>query len=427
MRRGANRAGRQMTSTLYLDCVGGVAGDMVLSALIDAGASLDAIRSRLPVSDVGLDVRPVQRHGIAATALSVSAPHEHAHRRWRDIRRIIDSSSMPARPKLRAHKAFALLAEAEGRVHRISPEEVTFHEVGALDAIVDICGVALALDELDVDEVVCSPLPLGHGTINSAHGVLPLPAPATLEILRGSDTYGVDVEGETVTPTGAALVASLSDRYGAIPAMTLSVIGTGAGNADWPGVPNVVRALLGQPNRHVTEPGQAALVLETNLDDMLPEWVPDVLAACLDAGAHDAWTTPATMKHGRPGFTLSALVSTAKERAVARAILRHSTTLGVRVRRVEHRWTLERRFFSVTVDGHPVTVKLGCLDGEVVNVKPEHRDCVRVAEVTGRSVKSVWVQALGAAQELAASGSRPDWSETDCPACDDDVAASYQP
>ena len=135
-----------MTSTLYLDCVGGVAGDMVLSALIDAGASLDAIRSRLPVSDVGLDVRPVQRHGIAATALSVSAPHEHAHRRWRDIRRIIDSSSMPARPILRAHKAFALLAEAEGRVHRISPEEVTFHEVGALDAIVDICGVALALD-----------------------------------------------------------------------------------------------------------------------------------------------------------------------------------------------------------------------------------------------------------------------------------------
>ena len=389
-----------MTSTLYLDCVGGVAGDMLLSALIDAGAPLDAIRSRLPVGDVGLDVRVVQRHGIAATALSVAAPPEHAHRRLSDIRRIVGSSSMPDRAKARAHQAFALLAQAEGRVHKIAPEEVTFHEVGALDAIVDICGVALALDELGVDEVVCSPLPLGYGTIRSAHGLLPLPAPATLEILRGADTYGVDVKGETVTPTGAALVASLSNRFGVMPAMTLSVIGTGAGNAEWTAVPNVVRALLGRPDRRVTEPGQAALILETNLDDMLPEWVPDVLAACLSAGAHDAWTTPATMKQGRPGLTLSALVSSANEREVARAILRHSTTLGVRVRRVEHRWALERRFGTVTVDGHDIAVKLGSLDGETVNVKPEHRDCVRVAESTGRSVKSVWAQALGAAQEL---------------------------
>lgn len=390
-----------MTSTLYLDCVGGVAGDMLMSALIDAGASLDAIRSRLPVSRVDLDTLAVQRHGIAATALKVSAPHEHVHRRWHDIRRIIDSSSMPERPKARAHKAFELLALAEGHVHRISPEEVHFHEVGALDAIVDICGVALALEELDVDEVVCSPLPLGHGTVNSAHGVLPLPAPATLQILRGAQTYGVDVKGETVTPTGAALVASLSGRFGAMPAMALSVIGTGAGNADWPSVPNVVRALLGQPNRDVAQAGQAALVLETNLDDMLPEWVPDVLGACLEAGAHDAWTTPATMKNGRPGLMLSALVSTTAERAVARAILRHSTTLGVRVRRVEHRWALERSFGTVTVDGHEISVKLGFLDGEVVNVKPEHRDCVRVAELTGRSVKSVWGQALAEAQGSA--------------------------
>lgn len=387
-----------MTSVLYLDCVGGIAGDMLLSALIDAGASLESIVSQLPVDNVGLEPVPVERHGLAATVLKVTTPHEHVHRHWSDIRDIIESSVMPTEAKNRAHKAFAVLAQAEGRVHRVSPEEVTFHEVGALDAIVDICGVALALEELGVDEVVCSALPLGHGTIKSAHGVLPLPAPATLEILRGAETYGVDIRGETVTPTGAALAASLSCRFGAMPAMSLSVIGTGAGNADWAGVPNVVRALLGQSNRHVTAAVRAALILETNLDDMLPEWVPEVLQACLDAGAHDAWTTPAAMKNGRPGITLSALVSTDAERAVARAILRHSTTLGVRVRRVEHRWTLDRRFDAVTVDGHDIAVKLGLLDGEIVNAKPEHRDCVRVAKATGRSVKSVWAQALGTAQ-----------------------------
>jgi uncharacterized protein (TIGR00299 family) protein len=373
---------------------------MLLSALIDTGASLDVITSQLPVSGVELTTRRVNRHSIGATAISVTAPHEHAHRRLQDIRAIIDASAMPAAAKARAQTAFDVLAVAEGRVHRISPEEVTFHEVGALDAIVDICGVALALDQLGVEEIVCSPLPMGHGTITSAHGVLPLPAPATLEILRGAPIYGVDVAGETVTPTGAALVRSLSARFGAMPSMALSVIGIGSGTADWKAVPNVVRALLGKSDAQQPEPGRAALVLETNLDDMLPEWVPEVMQACLDAGAHDVWTTPAAMKNGRPGLTLSALVSTSNERAVARAILRHTTTLGVRVRRVEHRWALERRFGSVDVDGHRVGVKFGFLDGEVVNVKPEHRDCVQVAEASGRSVKSVWAQAFTAAQAL---------------------------
>lgn len=391
-----------MTTTLYLDCVGGVAGDMLLSALIDAGASLQSIRSRMPVAGIPIQIRGVQRHGIAATALRVATEHQHAHRRWEEVRGIIDASRMPPRARERAHEAFALLAQAEGRVHQVSPEEVTFHEVGSLDAIVDICGVAVALEELGVDEVYCSPLPLGHGKIRSAHGVLPLPAPATLEILRGRAVYGVDIAGETVTPTGAALVASLSGQFGSIPPMTLSTIGIGAGSADWPCTPNVVRALLGGSERGAIE--QNSLILETNLDDMLPEWVPDVLQACLAAGARDAWTTPAAMKHGRPGITLSALATTSSEWAVAEAMLRHTTTLGVRVRRVEHRWALERRFGTVTVDGHDIDVKLGLLGGEIVNAKPEHRDCIRVASATGRSVKSVWVRALAAAQSQLVAG-----------------------
>ena len=235
--------------------------------------------------------------------------------------------------------------QAEGRVHRIPPEEVTFHEVGALDAIVDICGVALALDELDVDEVVCSPLPLGHGTINSAHGVLPLPAPATLEILRGADTFRGRHQrrnGHTHRRRAGGVIEQPIRRDAADDLVghrhrcgqrRLARRAQRRSRTAWVGRIAMLRNLV-----------RPLLILETNLDDMLPEWVPDVLAACLTAGAHDAWTTPATMKHGRPGFTLSALVSTATERAVARAILRHSTTLGVRVRRVEHRWALERRF-----------------------------------------------------------------------------------
>jgi uncharacterized protein (TIGR00299 family) protein len=387
-----------MTTTAFIDCVGGVAGDMLLAALIDAGASLELIRGQLPISTVTLETRMVERHGIGATALTVTAPHEHAHRRLGDIQEIIDASTMPTGAKARAHRAFEVLAVAEGQVHRVAPTDVTFHEVGALDAIVDICGVALALDQLGVDEVICSPLPMGRGKTRAAHGVLPLPAPATLQILTGCPVYGVDVEGETVTPTGAALVRSLSKGFGALPSMTLHSMGIGSGNADWTAVPNVVRVLLGATEAHQVA-GNAALILETNLDDMLPEWVPDVVQACLDAGAHDAWTAPAAMKNGRPGITLSALASTSNERSVARAILQHSTTLGVRVREVQHRWALQRRFDSVTVDGHEISVKLGFLDGEVVNVKPEHRDCVRVAEATGRSVKDVWGHAL--AQALA--------------------------
>jgi uncharacterized protein (TIGR00299 family) protein len=382
--------------SLYLDCVGGVAGDMVLASLIDAGASPHTVSSGLPIAGLDLRIERVERQGLAALALTVVTGDDHAHRHWRDVRALIDSGSMPERARARAHAAFARLAEAEGRVHGVSPEEVTFHEVGALDAIADICGVALALEDLDIDDVVCSPLPLGRGVTRGAHGLLPLPAPATVELLRGAMVYGVDAVGETVTPTGAALVASLASSFGPLPPMTLMSAGCGAGTWDPDHVPNVVRSLIGvpaaAPRRH-----DGPLILETNLDDLLPEFVPDVLDACLAAGAVDVWTTPALMKHGRPGLTLAALVHAADERAVAEAILRHTTTLGLRVRRTEHRWALEREFRTVEVDGLAVSVKVGLLDDEVVNLKPEHRDCVRVAGQLGRSVKAVWAAALAQA------------------------------
>lgn len=382
-----------MTSCLYIDCVGGVAGDMLLASLIDAGASLDAVRSGLPLKGLDLLVERVERRGVGALALTVVTGHDHAHRTWRDVRELIDAGSMPPRARLRAHAAFALLAEAEGRVHGVSPDEVMFHEVGALDAIADICGVALALEDLGIDEVVCSPVPLGRGLTTGAHGLLPLPAPATLELLRGAEVFGVDATGETVTPTGAALVASLAFRYGPQPRMRLTAVGSGAGSRDPDHVPNIVRSLIGVPVDAI-EPETGPLILETNLDDLVPEFVPDVIEACLAAGAADVWTAPIVMKQGRPGITLSALVRASEERAVAEAMLRHSTALGVRVRRTEHRWSLDREFRTVEVFDHAVSVKVGSLNGEVVNVKPEHRDCVRVASETGQAVKGVWIAAL---------------------------------
>lgn len=371
---------------------------MMLASLIDAGAALDTVRSGLPIAALDLAVEHVERQGLRALALTVVTGHDHAHRNWRDVRALIDSGSMPERARVRAHATFARLAEAEGRVHGVSPEEVTFHEVGALDAIADICGVALALEDLGIDDVICSPLPLGRGLTRGAHGLLPLPAPATVDLLRGAKVYGVDAVGETVTPTGAALVASLASSFGPPPPMTLAAVGSGAGTWDPDHVPNVVRSFVGEPAPSLVRQ-EGPLILETNLDDLLPEFVPDVIEACLAAGAADVWTTPALMKHGRPGLTLSALVHAAGERQVAEAILRHTTTLGLRVRRTEHRWALDRELRTVEVGEFPISVKVGLLDGEVVNIKPEHRDCVRVAALLDRSVKSVWAAALSQAHQ----------------------------
>jgi len=385
-----------MTCCLYVDCVGGIAGDMLLGALLDAGASLKTVQAGLPTAGLAVEVERVHRCGVRALAVHIDAAEDDVHRRWSDVRSLIHAAAMPDRARARAHSAFSLLAEAEARVHGVTPDEVTFHEVGALDAIADICGVALALDDLGVDKIICSPVPLGRGLVRGAHGLLPLPAPATVELLREAEIYGVEVPGETVTPTGAALLASLTSAYGPIPPMKLERVGTGAGTRDPEHVPNIVRVLIGQQTDSDHSPEEGPLVLETNLDDLLPEFVPDVIEACLAAGALDVWSTPAGMKNGRPGITLSALVAPTHERAVAESMLRHTTALGLRVRRIEHRWALERKFHEVDVYGHRVSVKIGLLDGEVVNIKPEHRDCVRVAHETGRSAKAIWTRALAA-------------------------------
>ena len=253
----------------------------------------------------------------------------------------------------------------------------------------------MLLEELGVERVACSPLPFARGLVDAAHGILPLPAPATLGLLEGAALVGVDTEAELVTPTGAAIAATVGRRVGLAAALTLERVGYGAGTKDLADRPNVVRVVLG------SEPQRLApvVVLETNLDDLSPELVPDAVERCFEAGALDVWVVPVQMKKGRPGVVLSVLARPEAEAAVARVLLEETTALGVRVSRLE-RYELDREERVVDVTGGNVRVKLGLLDGRVVNVAPEHDDCAAVAKATGRSVKSVWAEALAQAQEL---------------------------
>jgi len=397
-----------MTRIAYLDCVGGLAGDMLLAALLDAGAPeevLHALPERLGLPGVAVRVERVERHGIKAVHVDVifeggglAGPPPSPQRSWPSIRDQVVGAPLDEAVRARALAVLGRLAKVEAEIHGVSVEEVHFHELSAADTLVDVVGAVTLLAELGVERVVCSPLPLGRGTVAAAHGVLPLPAPATARLLQGAPVVGVELEAETVTPTGAALATVLAGAWGRIPAMTLERDGFGAGTADFAERANVVRVLLGSAD---VEPARLAevVLLETNLDDLLPEFVPDAAERCLAAGALDVWTTPATMKKGRPGVILSALARPGNQNPVAQAILEHTSALGVRFRPM-HRYELEREWRSVEVDGHEVRVKLGRLDGRVVNVAPEHDDCAAVAEATGRPIKSIWAEALAGAREL---------------------------
>ena len=382
----------------YLDCVGGLAGDMLLAALLDAGGDIEFLRAvpgRLGLDGVEIAAERVERQGVGALHVTVTAPDDPGHRDWQTIRALLEASDLPSTVRDPSLAVFQGLAEAEGRVHGIRADDVHFHELGAVDTLIDVCGAVSLLDALGVEEITCSPLPVSRGLVRAEHGTLPLPSPATAELLTGAPLYGVDVDAELVTPTGAALASALVTSWGALPPLTLERVGCGAGTRDLPGRPNVVRVFLGETAAPAT--AEVAL-LETNLDDLSPELVPDAVERCYAAGALDVWTVPAQMKKGRPGFVLAALARPADEHAVARAILEETSALGLRISRLR-RYELEREERVVELEDGAVRVKLGRLDGRVVNVAPEHDDCAAVARATGRSVKSVWAEALGAAQE----------------------------
>jgi uncharacterized protein (TIGR00299 family) protein len=451
-----------LSRVLYLDLVGGAAGDMILAALIDAGgraedvratwaavgledvemrlseafpAGLRAKRAEVTVrgiisdqgpasadgfgspSERGMRALPDQgpaspehshhhdeeygdagAHGEAQSSAHASvhgSSSAHAHRPYRLIRDRLGGAAFSARAKRIALDAFRLLAEAEAHVHGVAPEEVEFHEVGSDDAIADITGVAALVDSLAIDEVHCSPVPLGRGLTRGAHGPIPLPSPATLEILHGIPIEGTDLRGETVTPTGAALIRTLATRFGPGPAMVLETVGVGAGRRSWPDRPNIVRALVGRAAKENPLEGEEAIV-ESNIDDMSPAHLASLKRALFKAGAIDVWSQPIAMKKERTGTLVSALVRRSLCPIISDTFFAHSTTLGVRLHDVA-RIKSARRIEEVETPYGRVHVKIAERPGAPPLVAPEHDDCEGLAETAGVPLRAVTEAALRAA------------------------------
>lgn len=387
------------TPFAYFDCFAGVAGDMVLGALLDAGGSAAALRAGLARLETGpfeLETVPAERGGIGATQVTVHAAAGGSGRTWAGVRSALAAAALPERVRSRALATFARLAEAEGRVHRVPPDEVHFHEVGAVDAIVDVVGAALLLDDLGVEEVWASPVATGSGRVRGKHGVLPVPAPAVLELLRGVPLQAGGVQAELTTPTGAAILAESAARFSDMPPLRVARVGYGAGAREHRELPNLLRVVLGERLQTGGGEGDGGLVLEANIDDMTPELAPWVVERLLAAGGADVWLTPVHMKKGRPGIVLSVLCPPGADAAVREVLWRETSTLGVRGLPVR-KWMLERRTIEVDLEGGKARVKLGLDRGQVVNVAPEFADCARLAEQTGRPLKEVMARAQAAA------------------------------
>jgi pyridinium-3,5-bisthiocarboxylic acid mononucleotide nickel chelatase len=397
-----------MTTIAYLDCIGGLAGDMLLAALLDAGAPHevlhDAVRA-LGLDDVKVEVSRTERHGIAATHVEVIEDAAPAERRAGALIEAVARADLAPQVAAAALDALDRLIRAESTIHSVTSDDLVVHEAGGSDTLIDIVGVFALLDALGVERVVCSPIPYARALIGTRHGTIPGPGPAVLALLEGALLTGVDAEAELVTPTGAAIVATVATSFGELPPMRLGAVGYGAGARDLRLRPNLLRLVLGTEHAPLAHTDVA--LLATSLDDLLPELVPDVVDACRAAGALDVWIAPVQMKKGRPGVEITAVTRLEAEQAVARALLTHTTTLGVRVAHAR-RYELERAFREVEVDGHRVRVKLGVLDGRVVNAVPEHDDCASVAALTGRPVKQVWADALTAARGFEGRSLDPD-------------------
>jgi pyridinium-3,5-bisthiocarboxylic acid mononucleotide nickel chelatase len=372
--------------------VGGVAGDMTLAGLVAAGAPLRDITSSLRNLGVAFDLATerVEISGVAALRATVTHPEQRAHRTFKDVRDLVEGAGLPDRVSSRALEAFRRLAVAEGAVHDRDPEDVTFHEVGAVDSIVDVVGSCVALELLDAETVSCGPLPMGSGVVRSAHGPLPVPGPATLEVLKGSRVRWVDEPHETTTPTGAALMSALTGGTFSVaaPPMELREVGYGAGRIRLHNAPNLLRAVVGELEG---APGEVEL-LEANVDDAPGEFLGAAVERLLATGALDAWLEPIVMKRGRGAYKVCALVPSGDRERMARLLMRETGALGVRYLHVG-RSVAERRIVEVELPYGTCRIKVGSLDGEDFVFAPEYSDAARLAEKTGLPLPVVYSEA----------------------------------
>jgi len=391
----------------YFDCFSGISGDMTLGALVDAGCPLEQLREGLAglrLAGWEISAEKVWKNGMSATWVRVKAEDQQKHRSLSTILEMIEKSGLGKPVRERAAAIFQRLGEAEAKVHDAPIEKIHFHEVGAIDAIVDIVGASIGFAALGIERFACSPLNVGSGTVKTAHGLLPVPAPATAELLRGKPTYSRGVERELVTPTGAAIVATLCAEFGEQPRMKTSAIGYGAGTIDLPGQPNVVRLLVGE----AAEAGQGMeteeiAVIETNLDDMNPQIYGYVLEKALAAGALDVYTTPVQMKKNRPGTLLTLLCRPEGVDALMKLLFAETTTLGARTYRAERR-CLAREWVSVRTDFGEVRIKVSRANGKILHAAPEYEDCRKLAAERGVPLQRVIAEALRAYEEAKRSG-----------------------
>jgi len=376
--------------TLYFDCFAGASGDMILGAAVGAGVDPIALREQLSLLNIdgfSIDFETVDKSGLSATLARVHTVHEHKHRHLADIEKIISDSSLAAGVKERAIRVFTRLAEAEAHVHNEPIERVHFHEVGALDAIVDVVGAAICFELLSIDRFVCSPLHVGSGTVEMAHGTFPVPPPAVAELLKGVPYYSTDIKGELVTPTGAAIITTVCSDYGPMPLMKAEQTGYGAGRREYEKFPNALRVIVGD-TATIGSSDEQLLMIETNIDDASPQIIGHVMDRAFASGARDCYFTPVQMKKNRPGVLLSILCDRELKESVMEMLFKETTTLGVRSYEVARR-ALERRIVTVQTAYGPIDVKVGHLNGQVVNAMPEFEQCREAASKAGVALREV--------------------------------------
>ncbi len=379
--------------TAYFDCIAGASGDMMLGALVDAGlpaATLEAELSKLRIKDFHLHVGKVMKNCFAATKVDVHVHDDAPERHLADIRKVVEDSHLSDQVKGTAMRIFTRICEAEAAIHNSTVDKVHLHEVGGVDAIVDVCGTLAGLEALGIEQVVVSPFPVGRGFITGAHGQIPLPAPAALALMKGCPLQGRDIDAELVTPTGAAVLSEIADAFGPIPKMTLENFGYGAGTRDMV-IPNVLRVLLGDSTGTSGIITESLTMLETNIDDESPELTGHLTSKLMEAGALDVSAIPAQMKKGRPGVLLQVLAKPAHADGLKHILFHESSTLGVRDTTVQ-RDSLPRRIETVETPFGRIRVKVAQLPNGQAKVFPEYEDCRAAAEKNSTPLREVYQQ-----------------------------------